>query len=365
MTDWTNKLAIKDTFLLYKSITSAQKFDINRLTSMSYNPYFDILRGVAIILVTCEHLHILKNYGFLGVDIFFVLSGFLITKILMNNLKSTPKQYLQNFYIKRIARLLPVSLVYIILIFFATQIFHVIPYISSYWEYAGCIFYFKNFQPFGGPLGHFWTLSAEEQFYLVYPCILYYAFKFKRRNILLTLLIIGYLTINIYGSIRFAYHQNTDGIFALTLFRPSAILLGCIVAMLVKKKDIQIPLTAFTLLFSLLSAYVLATRSASVTGLLTALILIKADSAEFARQNRSTWRVFKLLKNIGVLSYSIYIWQIVVIGFVDQFLPRSSFLAICASVFLLICVSLISFWLIEIPAQRVLINSLLKRAKPA
>lgn len=154
---------------------------------MRYIKELDSIRAVAVLAVMASHWVTIRNpfvsrllhYGGpVGVDIFFVLSGFLITWILFTNKKeiegsiSNKANVLRNFYIRRTLRIFPIYyLVIIILLFFSkssgTQLASSYPYFLTYTSN----FYFFNLEGFDGILSHLWSLAVEEQFYLLWPTI--------------------------------------------------------------------------------------------------------------------------------------------------------------------------------------------------
>jgi peptidoglycan/LPS O-acetylase OafA/YrhL len=147
-------------------------------SNRSYYPALDGLRGIAILLVVFLHNFGFMNYfffGWLGVDLFFVLSGFLITDILLNSLGKP--HFLRNFYMRRVLRIFP--LFYLVLIISLLILPHIkslrldVGYYSSnqlwLWTYLqNWLYIFK--QPYGNKiLLHTWSLAVEEQFYLLWP----------------------------------------------------------------------------------------------------------------------------------------------------------------------------------------------------
>ena len=118
--------------------------------------------------------------GAFGVDLFFVLSGFLITGILLDSAESP--NYFRNFYARRVLRLFPVYYGYLLLVMIVLPSMHRIlrvsmpDYSGNWWWY---LTYFTNWKPnFAAPdpqLGHFWSLAVEEQFYIVWPALLLFA----------------------------------------------------------------------------------------------------------------------------------------------------------------------------------------------
>ena len=143
------------------------------------------MRAIAVILVIICHwipqkniINILPN-GALGVDFFFVLSGFLISRILFENrtcaeLSNGSKlEILRNFYVRRALRIFPIYYVTIfILLAFGDKTDTKIE--DNFFYYAGYIsnFYFFNVQSWDGMLSHLWSLAVEEQFYLIWPFVI-------------------------------------------------------------------------------------------------------------------------------------------------------------------------------------------------
>ena len=144
--------------------------------SFGYEPSLDGVRAIAVLLVMVGHLGLVYAGG-LGVDIFFVLSGYLITAILVSEFSATGQISLKKFYARRALRILPA----VILLLLALNIFVTISQPSDQaatlrWDSLGALFYVANWlRAFGrdlGILGHLWSLSIEEQFYLLWPVTL-------------------------------------------------------------------------------------------------------------------------------------------------------------------------------------------------
>ena len=173
------------------------------MTGKDYKPQIDGLRALAVLPVIFFHagFEAFKG-GFVGVDIFFVISGFLITKIIISDLYQN-KFSIKEFYVRRARRILPAlyfvtfcsSIVSLFLfsedqlIFFSKQIFSVIFFISNF-------FFWKNtgyFNPSSDlqPLLHTWSLGVEEQFYILFPILLIVIWKLKINRLFLILAIIS------------------------------------------------------------------------------------------------------------------------------------------------------------------------------
>lgn len=157
---------------------------------LGYRRWLDGLRGVAVLAVLAYHFG-LASGGFLGVDLFFVLSGFLITTILVEEWQKRGTVRLGQFYLRRGLRLLPAFLALLLVGYLAIRLFRPGQTATYTGEMmvAGC--YLANWPTLHNTdmpsLGHTWSLSLEEQFYLIWPVLLYFMLRLglSRRRILL------------------------------------------------------------------------------------------------------------------------------------------------------------------------------------
>jgi peptidoglycan/LPS O-acetylase OafA/YrhL len=157
-----------------------------RATSHRYRPYLDGLRAVAVYLVVAFHAGLgLVSGGFIGVDIFFVLSGFLVTGILIRDLASTGHVRWRMFYSRRVRRILPASLIALVvtalvyaIVASPLEMFDALGGFRAAFFYVGNWFFIHQATDYfaanvnGSPVLHFWSLAVEEQFYFVWPLLL-------------------------------------------------------------------------------------------------------------------------------------------------------------------------------------------------
>jgi peptidoglycan/LPS O-acetylase OafA/YrhL len=159
--------------------------------SLKYNPSLDGLRGVAITLVLLFHIWPdTFSFGYMGVDIFFVLSGFLITQIIYTKLENDTFSF-KEFYRNRVRRIFPAMIVVLLVAFFIGYLFMFPSELKSLGQHMKTsVLFWQNFRLMEEvgywdkaaelkPLLHFWSLSIEEQFYIFWPIILVLIYKFR------------------------------------------------------------------------------------------------------------------------------------------------------------------------------------------
>jgi peptidoglycan/LPS O-acetylase OafA/YrhL len=220
----------------------------------SYIKPLDGLRGGAILLVIFFHnfdyLYV-SGLGWVGVDLFFVLSGFLITRILLKA-KHRPRYFL-NFYVKRTLRIFPLYYLFVLGCFVMVQWFH-IERLNPIKNYLG---YFVTYTPnflfyrLDGfiprfAMGHLWSLAVEEHFYLLWPWVIY--INKKQRLIYIALLAI---ISSVLLGVGMLSHHSWMVMYTFTFSRLSTILLGSLLAVLVLRhtlllQKIMVPLIAVT-----------------------------------------------------------------------------------------------------------------------
>lgn len=298
---------------------------------MHYRPEIDGLRAVAVLPVILFHAGY-KGFsgGFVGVDIFFVISGFLITSIVLKEIDQQ-KFSIVNFYERRARRILPalfaVIAVSLILSWNSLSISDMRDYLKSivavmtfssnvlFWTEAD---YFDTAADLK-PLLHTWSLAVEEQFYIVLPLILILARKLRRRW-LLSLCIVA-ATVSL-GCAQWASERHPMATFYLLHTRSWELLIGSILAFISLYKHPQIERIrnqaklaqigeTLGLLLIIVSIYKFnkSTPFPSLYALVptigTALIIFFANAQSFIGKQLSN----PILVKIGMISYSAYLWH--------------------------------------------------------
>ena len=276
-------------------------------------PTLDGWRAIAILLVIADHAqlglfsgHPFGITGGHGVAIFFVLSGYLITSKLQAERNDTGSLNLKSFYLRRFFRLMPVAWLYLGLSAFVLILMHRLYHPI---ELLGALFFFRNYinYPDLSPLtGHFWSLSVEEQFYLVWPPLFSLLGKRHARWIA----IVAAMAIAIY---RFSQRkallalpiQATLG----TQFRADALLIGCIAALVLPAYSRHFRSWMIWPLIAALGICLWQFGFLIPAGESIVIALLIHATSIFSGSALGKILELKPIAYLGTISYSIYIWQ--------------------------------------------------------
>ncbi|MFC4892125.1 acyltransferase family protein [Pseudofrancisella aestuarii] len=341
------------------------------MSNIKYRKDIDGLRALAVIAVILYHLDISWiRAGFLGVDIFFVISGFLITSIIIRDLNNNCFS-IKNFYLRRIKRILPALLIVLItttffawlillpedLYSYAQSLVSAIASFSNIFFFATLKFGYFSSDSTIIPLLHTWSLGIEEQFYIFWPIILIVAFKFNIKSNKQIFIISSILLI----SSLIAFLSIKNQIFYYFPFtRAFELLFGCSLAILMnssnirsepEKKSLFLNILALTLLIIPLFADVhYASLWPAIICLGTTLFIYLGNSS----QPSPIHKVFsyKIFVYTGLISYSLYLWHWPIIAFINYLSIEKTILVDIIIIFLTFILATLTYHFIEKPFRQ-------------
>lgn len=308
--------------------------------SLQYRPYLDGLRGIAVLLVFVFHAaRAGLPGGFIGVDVFFVLSGYLITRILISQHAKTGRIRVADFYARRIRRLMPAVILVVLVVVMREVLWgDLLELASRLRDAIATLFYVENWNLISqtdqyfqesvsaSPLRHAWSLSIEEQFYLLWPVLLIPILAFGRKHRTGSMLVVAAMTVLSVivmamlfepGLVTRAYY-GTDA-------RVHQPLLGAVLAFLMVRsksdesgepnKQYLWPILAGASFVGLIVAARVFTgatpayyRGGSLAvGVLTVILILALERTPTGWPARSLgWNP---LKQLGRISYGFYLWH--------------------------------------------------------
>ena len=309
-----------------------------------YLPSIDSLRALAVLAVIIYHVDV--NYlpgGFLGVDLFFVLSGYLISSLIIKEYKKTGSVNLYNFYIRRARRLLPavyfmITVGLVVMVLFnevllrkshLDAIFGYI-YSSNWWYIFHKLDYFDSFGA-QSPFKHLWSLAIEEQFYMIFPLLFLLINRKKKskdgtyklnKNFLYVVL--GLILVSLIAHILLFDINNISRIYFGTDTRAFSLLVGVVGAILYPMEKLHAKVTPQqNIMYSVVSLVSIATlitvmiytseyntwlyRGGFLLVAILGLIVIISSGKQHTLMSRLL--SFKPVVFIGKISYSLYLWH--------------------------------------------------------
>ncbi|EOO25746.1 hypothetical protein IIU_06084 [Bacillus cereus VD133] len=313
------------------SSTSTQK-------NNRYMAAIDSLRGIAILAVIVYHINF--NWipgGFLGVTVFFVLSGYLITDILITEWEQYKVINLKNFWLRRARRLLPGMVVMLVTILAWITLFNnpllgkirgdvlaSLLYFSNWWFIYHKVSYFDHFGQ-QSPLNHFWSLAVEEQFYLIWPLFLIFGFCFiKKKSHITILILLGVIISALCMAIMYQPDGDSSRVYYGTDTRSFSLLIGAALALVWPSRKLAktiiaparwtldaaggISLILIIIMFWKVNQYESFLYYGGMLLLSVVTAILVAALAHPASQ-LSKLLNFKPLHWIGVRSYGLYLWH--------------------------------------------------------
>ena len=359
----------------------------------------DGIRAIAVIMVLAYHLKLaLFKSGFLGVTVFFVLSGYLITGILISEVEEEGTIDLKNFWLRRIRRLVPAVMSMAVVIIFVSAVVNRIIFTKGCKDFLASVLGFNNwwqifnkvsyFEAAGvpSPFTHCWSLAIETQFYLVYPLILLGIYKLvksreegrAKRGLLFAgvTLLLALISV-ILMIVLFDPQQDASRVYYGTDTRAFSLLFGALLAilweyqMVPRRLSASVNMVLGSVSFAVLLVMTIAINGSSnfwyrggqfVGTILTVLVI-------YTVSGRKTWLSRFLsnpvLKWIGDRSYSIYLWHYPIILLISKGIKASWWITLIEIVLSVVLAEL-SYRFIETPIRHGIIGEYLNilRSRP-
>lgn len=359
----------------------------------------DGIRAIAVIMVLAYHLKLaLFKSGFLGVTVFFVLSGYLITGILISEVEEEGTIDLKNFWLRRIRRLVPAVMSMAVVIIFVSAVVNRIIFTKGCKDFLASVLGFNNwwqifnkvsyFEAAGvpSPFTHCWSLAIETQFYLIYPLILLGIYKLVKsrgegranRGLLFAgvTLLLALISV-ILMIVLFDPQQDASRVYYGTDTRAFSLLFGALLAILWEYRMVPRRLSAsVNMVLGSVSFAVLLVMTIAINGssnfwyrggqfvgtILTVLVI-------YTVSGRKTWLSRFLsnpvLKWIGDRSYSIYLWHYPIILLISKGIKASWWITLIEIVLSVVLAEL-SYRFIETPIRHGIIGKYLNilRSRP-
>lgn len=367
-----------------------------------YLPSIDSLRAIAVIAVIIYHID--ANYlpgGFLGVDLFFVLSGYLISSLIIKEYKSTGTVNLYNFYVRRARRLLPAVYFMITVVLIIITLFNGVLLKKSYLDALFGYIYSSNwwyifhkldyFDSFGSqsPFKHLWSLAIEEQFYMFFPLIfLIFNRKSKSNNGNSKLnknfiyVVLSLILVSLIAHILLFDINNINRIYFGTDTRAFSLLVGVVGAILypmdrlsertTKKDNMIYSIVSLVSILVLIGIMINTSeyntwlyRGGFLLVAIIGLIIIISSGRQYTFMSKLL--SFKPFVFIGKISYSLYLWHfpILVVTTPVSEIGNPNLFYVTLRIVLIFLVATGSYMFVETPIRKLgfvnYINLLFKR----
>jgi len=293
-----------------------------RSNGLAYRPEIDGLRAIAVLLVVLYHAGIGPRLGFAGVDVFFVISGYLITSLLLREWNETGRIDLPAFYARRARRILPAALVVVLATLWACSLLLPPADLIRATESAGAAAVFgANFffqASTGGyfsaraeemPLLHLWSLSVEEQFYLFWPALMIVVLRYRPSEFVAVLGGLGLASMVLAEVLT---RTQPEAAFYQMPARFWELAAGGVIAALPARKSLPEWLAAAAVTLILMASMAAPGRFPGINAIPVvagAALLLWAVHGGGELGLTGKWLRSSPMRGIGLISYSLYLWH--------------------------------------------------------
>ena len=296
---------------------------------MEYKPEVDGLRAIAVVLVLFCHAQLILPGGFIGVDVFFVISGFLITSIIVHGVEKNSFSFVK-FYAKRLIRLYPALLVTIVLVFLVEFIFASSSFLSSTAETAKYVvvslsnLYFRKHQGYFDisaqqqPFLHTWTLGVEWQFYLIAPALIWLVMKCFRSKKILFFVLLALVFYSLVTS-EIATRDNMAKAYYHMPYRAYELGIGALLALVYSYRFKPLTATVLTAggVICILLASCFYSGQTPFPGIAGSLPALGTAACIWGAKDFTRGNIFRnpVMIYVGKISYSVYLfhWPLIVL----------------------------------------------------
>ena len=339
---------------------------------LTYRPEIDGLRAIAVGAVILYHAQITIlghqpfKGGFIGVDIFFVISGYLITSIVLKELLTTGSFSFKHFYERRIRRILP-ALLFVMLVSLPFAWMYLLP--SSFVDFSKSILYSLGFssnfyfwhsgQQYGAESGllkpflHTWSLSVEEQYYILFPIVLLITFKYFKKY-LIHILILGFVTS--LGSAEWTSRNYPSASFYFLHTRMWELLAGSILAYVEislghrsQNRILNLTLPFIGLILIVHSIIFFNDKMYHPSFYTLSPVIGVCLLIWFSNKDELFTKILSsgLFVGIGLISYSLYLWHYPIFAFYRYSFAQGSILSEILIIISLFAISSFSYFFVE------------------
>ena len=295
--------------------------------------HIQFLRGLSVLLVFCYHLELYNfKYGFLGVDIFFVISGYVITSRIFAEYQIKKKFNFANFYLRRVKRIYPVLVFVLTITLFFIIFFQPLDlFLDNFKVYFFSIIGFSNFfylfskkdyfdTVFNDPLAHTWSLGIEEQFYFIFPIFFIFILSYLKSIQNILSLVIFFIVLGIIATFIFQFNQKL--IFYSPIFRFWEFLIGTFTFLASTKIRFKNNLISILALFFLIILIIFVVQLnylflILISTILSAVFILMFENSKNQISNFIIENKFFVF--FGNISYSFYLWHLPIIYFYDLY----------------------------------------------